>query len=279
MAPLFLKNRKQMWKLKGTISARQTTLISIGGLLFFLSLWEFITSMQLVPRNILPNPIRVFKSYSVLINEHHKIYGNLWDRLLYSLKLNMMGLTEAISISLVFGFLLGLFAPIRAFFGAYVNSSRFVPITATTGIIIAWFGINDNMKVQFLAIGIMVYMIPTVTARVQETLDVHLQTAQTLGATSWQKLLTVFFPDVLRRVSTDIITLSAISWTYINFVEIINNQGGIGAKIYEAGRQSRYEQVWALLFLLVGVAFAQDRIGRFLDRLAFPDKYKSAASR
>lgn len=267
-----------MWELKGKLSPRQSTTIALGGLIFLVSLWHLITTMDLVPRNILPNPWRVALSYDELITYHHKLYGNMWDRLFYSLKLNLTGYAEATFISLVVGFMIGLFAPVRAFLGIYLNASRYVPLTAITGIMIAWFGIHDTMKVQFLSLGIMVYMIPTVASRVQETLDVHLHTAQTLGATSWQKVWTVFFPDVLRRVSTDIINLTAISWTYITIAEMLNNTGGIGALMWECARRSRYEQMYALLFLIVVVGIVQDRVLTILDKFAFPDKYNSAAT-
>lgn len=267
-----------MWKLKGEISNKSSTFIAVGGFIFLMSLWHIITSMEMVPRNILPNPWRVMTSYQDLIEYHHKTYGNMWDRLLYSLKLNFSGYAEATIISLVLGFLIGLFAPVRAFLGMYVNASRYVPLTAITGVMIAWFGIHDTMKIQFLSLGIMVYMIPTVASRVQETLDVHLHTAHTLGATSWQKIWTIFFPDTLRRVSTDIINLTAISWTYITIAEMLNNTGGIGALMWECARRSRYEQMYALFFLIVVVGFLQDRILTAIDRVVFPDKYKSSSS-
>ena len=266
-----------MWKLKGTIPTKQASLIAFVGLVFFASLWHFITLMEFVPRTILPNPVKVAESYGELISFHHKTYGNMWDRLLYSMKLNLMGYAEATVISVIVGFLLGLFAPIRAFFGMYLNAARYVPLTAITGIMVAWFGLHDTMKVQFLSLGILVYMIPTVAARVQETLDVHLHTAQTLGATPWQKVLTIFFPDVLRRVSTDIINLTAISWTYIIIAEMMNNTGGIGAMMWECSRRSRYEQMYALLFLIIAVGIVQDKVLTSVDKMLFPDKYNSAA--
>lgn len=253
-------------------------MINVMGFVFLLSLWHFITWMNYVPRNILPNPLRVALSYEDLIAFHHKLYGNMWDRLWYSLKLNLTGYGEATLISLIVGFLLGLFAPIRAFFGMYLNAARYIPLTAITGIMISWFGIHDNMKIQFLSLGILVYLIPTVVIRVQETLDVYLQTAETLGATPWKVVWTVFFPDVIRRVSADIITLTAISWTYITIAEMLNNTGGIGAMMWECARRSRYEQMYALLFLVIATGIAQDRVLKFVRRVLFPDEYNSSAT-
>jgi len=261
-----------MWKLKGTLTPLQRFIIGFTGFLVILSVWQAITSLGFISRSTLPEPLKVAMSYPSAIDR------GMWDSLAYSIKLNFIGMGEAVLISVVLGFLIGLFAPVRAFLGVYIQAARYLPLTAIIGLMITWFGIYDNVKIQFLAIGIMVYMIPTVASRVQETLDVHLHTAQTLGASSQEKIWTVFFPDVLRRVSTDIISLVAISWTYIVIAEYINNTGGIGAMIEEAGRHSRYEQQWALVILIIMWAFVQDMLLRILDWIVFPDKYKSASS-
>lgn len=267
-----------MWQLKGKLSPTQSFLIGAVGFLAILAAWHFIASMGLISRSILPEPLKVAQSYGEMTAVQHKTYGDIWDRLLYSIRLNLLGMGEAALISVTIGFFVGLFAPVRSFLGVYIQAARFVPLTALIGVMITWFGIYDNVKVQFLTLGIVVYLIPTVAARVQETLDVHLQTAQTLGATSWQRVITIFFPDVLRRVSTDIISLVAISWTYIVIAEMINNTGGIGAFIWEASRRSRYEQMWAAIILIVVWAFVQDILLRWLDKLVFPDKYRPAST-
>ncbi len=267
-----------MWKLKGTISPTKSFLISFFGLVFILGVWHYVTTMEFVPRNILPKPWNVATSYVDLTHSHHATYGNVWDRLWYSTKLNFMGYAEATVISLTLGFFIGLFAPIRAFFGLYVNASRYIPMSAITGLFVALFGLFDPMKVQFLAAGIIVYLVPVVVSRIDETLQIHLDTAHTLRASPWQKVTSVFFPDVFRRVSTDIITLTAISWTYIIMAEMMNSTGGIGSLMWESWRRSRPEHGYALLILIVLVGFAQDRILKLMDRQLFPDKYRKSAA-
>lgn len=267
-----------MWKLRTPLPQRRYFWISTFGLVFILAIWYVVTELQLVPRTILPKPLGVLKSYVDLTEMRHATYGNVWERLWYSIRLNLFGYGEATIISLVLGFLFGLFTPLRAFFGIYVNASRYIPLSAVAGLFVAMFGLFDMMKVQFLAMGIVVYLVPVVVSRIDETLQIHLDTAHTLRASAWQKVSHVFFPDVLRRVSSDIITLTAISWTYIIMAEMLNSTGGIGTLMWEAGRRSRYEQAYALLILIVIVGFTQDKLLKLLDRRLFPDKYKKSSS-
>jgi len=167
----------------------------------------------------------------------------------------------------------GLFTPVGAVFNRFLEAIRYVPLTAVTGLFIAWFGIYMNMKVQFLAFGIFVYLLPVVVSRVKELDDVYVQTAETLGASKLQIIWKVFLPGVLSRVSDDIRVLTAISWTYIIVAELINNEGGIGALIFRASRQSRLDKVFACLFVIILIGVAQDKIFIWLDRRLFKYKY------
>jgi NitT/TauT family transport system permease protein len=161
----------------------------------------------------------------------------------------------------------------RELFGKPVDALRFVPLTALTGLFIAWFGIDMNMKVQFLAFGIIVYLLPVVMQRINEVDKVYPQTSYTLGAIKWQTIKSVYFPAVMSKVSDDIRVLTAISWTYIIVPEMINSNGGIGALIFKSARQSRLDKVFAILILIVIIGFLQDRLFKFLDKIIFPHKY------
>jgi NitT/TauT family transport system permease protein len=94
-----------------------------------------------------------------------------------------------------------------------------------------------------------------------------------LGASKWQIITKVFVPGVLSRVSDDIRVLTAISWTYIIVAELVNNEGGIGALIFRASRQSRLDKVFAGLFVIILIGFIQDKIFIWLDRRIFKYKY------
>lgn len=136
------------------------------------------------------------------------------------------------------------------------------------------------MKASFLAFGIIIYILPVVVQRVSELQNpandkdyVYLQTISTLGATNWQKFRYVYFPYVMQRVSTDVINLTAISYTYIVIAETLNKEGGIGALINIMSRQSRTAEVYALLFLIIAIGILQDVLLKKLDVVLFPSKY------
>lgn len=255
---------------------KTSTIISLIGLVVLLAIWYFLTlTGEIIPNKILPNPVKVLLSYGELYSDY-ELLPNTW----YSIKLNIYGYVTAIILALPIGFIIGMFPIARSLFSQYIDAFRFLPLTAITGIFIAWFGIGFDMKVYFLSFGILIYLLPVIVQRINELQNpsnnkdyVYLQTITTLGATNWQKFRHVYFPYVTEKISEDIRVLTAISWTYIIVAELLNKEGGIGGMIYTLGRQSRTPEVFALLFLIILIGFMQDKLFKLLDQLLFPSKY------
>lgn len=217
---------------------------------------------------LLPPPLKVVQSFPELIQKD-ELYQNTFR----SIWLNVQGYFWAVFISIILGFVIGLFPLFRGLFSKQVDALRYLPLTALTGMFIIWFGIEDQMKIAFLAFGIIVYLLPVVVQRIDEVEDVYLKTVFTLGATDWQTIRTVYIPSVMSRLIDDIRVLTAISWTYIIIAELLNRQGGIGSLIYIKARQGQTEKVFAILIVIIVIGFIQDRIFSFVDKRLFPFKY------
>jgi NitT/TauT family transport system permease protein len=258
------------FELRGILPRRIGTMVGGIGFVILLGLWSLISGMALIPSTLLPTPWAVLSSFKELHFEDALVRNAA-----YSIKLNLLGYLEAVAITLPLGFAIGLFPVLRACFTKYIEALRFVPLAVATGLFIAWFGIGDTMKIQFLAVSIIVYLLPVVIQRIDEVDEVYLQTAHTLGAGIWQKITSVFVPSVLSRIVDDVRVLVAISWTYITIAEALNMTGGIGALAYQCARKSRIDKVFAVLVLIVLIGFVQDKLFKVLDRAMFPHKYKN----
>lgn len=254
------------FEIRGDIPKSTNNVLSLIGISLLIIIWGFITTVFYSPN--FPGPWAVLKSFGELHFEDALIRN-----LFYSIKLNVLGFLEATIISLPLGFVIGLFPCLKGLFHKPIDALRFVPLTALIGVFISWFGIYDPMKVQFLAFGIIVYLLPVVVQRVNDVEKVYEQTVKTLGATKWQTIKAVFIPSVLHKVSDDIRVLVAISWTYIIVAELVNKSGGVGALAYTSARQSRIDKVFAVLLVIICIGFLQDKLFKYLDKLAFPHKH------
>lgn len=268
--------KNELLKMGGEISKRTEIIVGIIGFVVLMCLWYLITlNGSIVPSKILPNPVDVVQSYPSLISDSD-LFGNMW----YTIKLNLLGYFYALIIAIPLGFLIGLFPLTKALFNKYIDALRYLPLPAISGIFIAMLGLGFDMKASFLAFGILIYILPVIVQRINELQNpandkdyVYIQTIKTLGATGWQKFRYVYWPYVTQKISTDIINLTAISYTYIVIAEVLNKDGGIGALINTMSRQSRTAEMYALLFLIIFIGVCQDIILRKADTILFPSKY------
>jgi ABC-type nitrate/sulfonate/bicarbonate transport system permease component len=262
----------QLFALRGRPEATVRTYLAIGGITFIVALWYILTmgGDPIVGRAILPSPGSVLMAYPEMIQENDLILNTF-----KSLGVNLAGYVEAVLIAIPIGFTIGLIPLFRGAFQRPVDALRYVPLTAVTGLFIAWFGIGVDMKTHFLAFGILIYLLPIIVQRIDEVEDVYLKTVYTLGASPWQTVTSVYIPAVLSKLWDDIRILTAISWTYIIVAETINNEGGLGSVIWFAGQRfRRYDKVFAVLILIMLIGVFQDRIFSHLDRKLFPHKYQ-----
>lgn len=254
--------------IRGKIEKSTSIIIGVVGLVILLGLWQSAVSILEVPSGILPSPTDIIKVVPVMLSEDDLIY-NCWQ----SIYLNLGGYMKAVLISVPLGMAMGIFPFFRSLLLGYTNAARFIPLTAVIGLFITWFGIEATMKINFLAFGIIVYLLPVVVQRVDEIEKVHLQTIYTLGANWWQTIRHVFIPGVISKVFDDIRVITAISWTYIIFAEMVNKEGGVGAMIFTANRQSHLDKVFLIIVVIVLIGFIQDQLFMLADRVLFKHKY------
>lgn len=217
---------------------------------------------------VLPPPSRIPAAFQQLVN-HDELVPNTTR----SIWLNLQGYLWALLIALPLGFMLGLVPLFRGLFSRQIDAMRYLPLSALTSLFIVWFGLEDTMKVAFLAFGILVYLLPVIVQRIREVEEVYVQTSFTLSASSWQTIRSVYFPAVFSRLMDDIRVLTAISWTYIIIAELLNRKGGIGGLIFVKSKMGQIDRVFAILLLIIFIGFLQDRIFSYIDMRLNPHKY------
>lgn len=301
-----------LFKLRGTVGYGQQALLAVAGVVITLALWwalaeAFATQRPVVDGGlttlpsaldttitsaqrdsilrqdslllasattfekvypVLPPPSKIPGAFQQLI-AHDELASNTAR----SIWLNLQGYLWALLIALPLGFLLGLIPLFSGLFSRQVDALRYLPLSALTSLFIVWFGLEDAMKVAFLAFGILVYLLPVIVQRIREVEDVYVQTAFTLSANNWQTFRSVYLPAVFSRLMDDIRVLTAISWTYIIIAELLNRQGGIGGLIFIKSKMGQIDRVFAILLLIVLIGFLQDRIFSYVDKRLNPHKY------
>lgn len=248
---------------------RKTLLLQLCGWVIVILLWFAITNMHLINNRILPTPQFTWDGLREMF-----VKEDLVSDIFFSIRINLLGYLKCVLTAIPFGFILGLFSTTRKIFSQQINALRFVPITAMMGIFIAISGLTITTKVNFLAFGIWVYLVPVVVQRIDEVSRTHLDMMKTLGASFWQTVRHVHWRSVMARLSDDIRILVGISWTYIIVAELSNVQGGLGSKIFLAQKQDHMGKVYAVIFIIIAIGILQDMLFKLIDKILFRHKYK-----
>lgn len=262
---------KELLKFGGTLSPKKSLITGLVGGFVLLILWYVITRAGFISPKILPNPVDVLMSIPTLIAEKD-LFGNI----AYTVSLNIVGYVIALLIAIPAGFIIGLYPLPRAMFQKPLEAIRFLPLPAVSGIMVACLGLGFSMKAAFLALGILIYILPVVTQKVEDLQNpnnpkdnVYLQTAKSIGMGKWQMFRYVYFPFVMSSIYSDIRGLVAISYTYVTIAENINKEGGLGACINTMTRQSSVECVYALLLIIILIGIIQDYLFKILEPVIF----------
>ncbi len=265
---------KKLFRFAGEVDKKTALAVNILGWILLIFFWWLIPTIGLIKPTILPSPFDVIKCFKTLFIERNLLYNTG-----YSIFINMGGYLQAMALAIPLGFLIGLIPFVRHLVSKQVEAIRFTPLPATTGIFMALFGLGLGVKIEFLAFGIFVYLLPAIAQRIKDIeTDDHLkalqQTMWTLNASPWMTLKHFYIPSVLSRFSMDVINLVAVSWTYIVIAEMVNAQGGLGSMIYMAtSRGSHVDQLYAVLLLIIFIGFVQDKLLKLLDKKLFKFKY------
>lgn len=258
---------KRLIEIRKKLSDDENIIIMTLGLVAIIAIWQTVIAFSNTPQQIFPSPWSVVVCFPELYNIDHLV-----ESLQYSCKLNFYGYAEAVLISLPLGYFIGLFPFSREAMRKPLDAMRFLPLPAMTGLFIAWFGIEDNMKIQFLAFSIAAYLIPVVVQRIQEVPQVYVETVKTLSSSRWDVISRVFIPAGIEAIYEDIRVLVAISWTYIMVAEAVNKTHGLGAIIYLATRQGRTDKVFAVLLIITVIGLIQDRLFVWFGKFIFSYK-------
>lgn len=242
--------------------------LKITGAAVTFLVWYLVTNFHFINNHILPTPQATWNAFMEMYRE-----DNLSDNIWFSIRINMIGYLKCVIGAIVVGFAIGLSPTVRTMFSQQINALRFVPITAMKGIFIAISGLTIATKVNFLAFGIWVYLVPVVVQRIDEISVTHLQMMKTIGANFWQTVRHVHWKSVMARLSDDIRILVGISWTYIIVAELMDIQGGLGSLIHLAEKQSNSGKVYAVIIMVVVIGIIQDIVFKIIDRILFKFKY------
>jgi len=172
--------------------------------------------------------------------------GHIWDSFLRV----FLGLSLGIIMGVPLGLFMGLNRFAKGFFDPLVELYRPVPPLAWAPLVITVFGIDNVGKVFLLFMVSFSIMIISARAGASGTQLSKIHAAHSLGASKWQILREVIFPNSLPEILTGIRVAVGMCWGTLVAAEFLAGTTGIGFVENVARKYMQYEVIWITIFVM-----------------------------
>jgi len=172
--------------------------------------------------------------------------GHIWDSFLRVL----LGLIFGIILGVPLGLFMGLNRFAKGFFDPLIELYRPVPPLAWAPLVITVFGIDNVGKVFLLFMVSLSIMIISARAGASGTQLSKIHAAHSLGASRWQILRYVIFPNSLPEILTGVRVAIGMCWGTLVAAEFLAGTTGIGFVENVAKKYFQYEVIWITIFIM-----------------------------
>ena len=172
--------------------------------------------------------------------------GHIWDSFLRVL----LGLVLGIILGVPLGLFMGLNRFAKGFFDPLIELYRPVPPLAWAPLVITVFGIDNVGKIFLLFMVSLSIMIISARAGASGTQLSKIHAAHSLGASKWQILRYVIFPNSLPEILTGVRVAIGMCWGTLVAAEFLAGTTGIGFVENVAKKYFQYEVIWITIFIM-----------------------------
>src|ERR1700730_8631790 len=245
-------------------------LVGVGAMAAIVLLWWLATAgagaeNRLISPVILPSPLEVIRSFPSLLNDR-----GLMQSIVATLKRVLIGFGLAVAIGVPLGIVAGSWRVGEAAGAPLALFGRNLPVAALIPLTILWFGIDETQKVMFIFIATMPFVYSDAASAIANVPDRYVETAQTLGASSFQIVRKVLVALALPDIYSSLRHLFGLAFGYIMLAELINAQHGLGYLLMTSQRRGLSEHIILILIVIGLLAFGIDRLLFWFQRGLFP---------
>jgi len=172
--------------------------------------------------------------------------GHIWDSFLRVL----LGLVLGIIFGVPLGLFMGLNRFAKGFFDPLIELYRPVPPLAWAPLVITVFGIDNVGKIFLLFMVSFSIMIISARAGAAGTQLSKIHASHSLGASKWQILRHVIFPNSLPEILTGVRVAVGMCWGTLVAAEFLAGTTGIGFVENVAKKYFQYEVIWITIFVM-----------------------------
>ena len=227
----------------------------------FLSIWEAITRLNLIPGQFF------FPPFSVVIKESYDLIasGVLVDNFLSSLVRVLIGFSNGSIAGMIIGTLMGWNDVLNKAFSPLISLLYPIPALGWLPLLMLWIGINEVLPIAIIFICSFFPVCYNTASGIRSVDRNFIQAARTLGASDFKTLITIVLPLALPSIFTGLRLEAGMVWRVIIAAEMVAIPTGIGALLMRAESLIRVDIIIVCLMVLSLMCFSFERFFIYLE--------------
>ena len=214
-----------------------------------LIVWQWASSVSLLPSRFLPAPKAVVKSFFEL-----SASGELWAHVRVSSLRALSGFAVGGGFGLLLGLLTGSLHWAEILLDSTIQMVRNIPPLALIPLVILWFGIDESAKLFLVALGVFFPVYINTFHGIRSVDRGLLEMGKTYGLTGWSLYREIILPGALPSILVGVRFSLGLMWVILIVAETISARSGIGYMTMNARdfMQTDVMVVGILLYAILG---------------------------
>lgn len=229
--------------------------------LIIIAIWYAIHHSGLVRPALVPAPHAVLARFWTLLTTQSFLI-DMW----VSTQRVILGVVLGVACAVPIGFLIGWYAPVRAFVNPLINFFRALPPIALIPLVIVYFGIGEGAKVIILFYAAFFAGVIVMYEGISQINPIFIRVSRTLGATDGEIFRRIIVPLSLPHVVTALRVALGVAWATLVASELIAAQRGLGAVIQDATAFFQLDTIYVGIITIGTIALAMDTALRVVTR-------------
>ena len=229
-----------------------------------LLLWQIVSEVGFVRRNVFPPPSEVVSVWYDLVTgatDSAGRYSGTWlDHAFASTWRVFAGFGWGVALGIFFGLVIGLSRVMERVLDPTLQVLRNIPVTAWVPLSLVFFGIGNAPAVFLIGLGAFFPAAINSTHGVRQINITLYKAARMMGANERELLSRVILPAALPSIFTGVRLSMGIAWVLVVVAEILAVRSGLGYLLNDAYLFYRNDVVIAAMLSIGLLGFLSDRL-------------------
>ncbi|GAP37464.1 ABC transporter permease [Piscinibacter sakaiensis] len=243
---------------------RRRLIVGTVALLLALGSWFLLARLGVVSGGRFPTPADVGRAAAQIVQSPGYAGGTLWQHVLQSCRLVLMGFVVAVGTGVPVGLLMGASRRADALIGPVFSLLRPIPPLAWIPLAILWLGLGDAAKIFLIWVSAFTPALINTYAGVRNVDPTLLEAARVHGARPHQLVREVLVPGALPMIFTGLRLSLQTAWMTLVAAELVGAFTGLGKVLANAALDINPGMI---LFAMVWVGLLGAAMTKALERL------------